>query len=208
MSLDQKRIYNSENRDAQAAKTRARILDAAKKLFLTEGFDCVTISKLANTAKVSMPTVYSLFKSKRGVLQSLIDDALPPHKFSALVSDFEQEKSPKKRLFLTAKIARQIYDAERELTDILRSASIMGPEFRELEQEREQRRYDRQGNGLRKLFDEGALIQGLTLSKARDIQWTLTGRDIYRMYVIELGWTPDEYEAWLGELLVKQLLHE
>lgn len=208
MSLDQKRIYNSENRDAQAAKTRARILDAAKKLFLTDGFDCVTISKLANTAKVSMPTVYSLFKSKRGVLQSLIDDALPPHKFSALVSDFEQEKSPKKRLFLTAKIARQIYDAERELTDILRSASIMGPEFRELEQEREQRRYDRQGNGLRKLFDEGALIQGLTLSKARDIQWTLTGRDIYRMYVIELGWTPDEYEAWLGELLVKQLLHE
>ncbi|QLH35954.1 MAG: hypothetical protein HWD61_07270 [Parachlamydiaceae bacterium] len=29
------------------------------------------------------------------------------------------------------------------------------------------------------------LAQGLTLQKAREILWTLTGRDLYRMLVIE-----------------------
>ena len=122
---EKKRIYNSETRDAQAAQTRSHILKAAKKLFQTEGFDRVTINKLAKAAEVSMPTIYAIFKSKRGVLQSLIDDALPPEQFAALVEDSMQEKSPKKRLSITAKIARQIYDAERELMDILRGASVV-----------------------------------------------------------------------------------
>ena len=206
MAANQKRSYTSDNRDAQAAKTRLRILDAAKELFQREGFDRVTISQLAKASKVSMPTIYSLFKSKRGVLQSLIDTALPPEKFSALVDEFSKEKSPKKRVQMTAKIAREIYDAERGLLDILRSASLVGPELKELEQEREQRRYDRQGDGLKVLMEEGALSKGLTLTQARDIQWALTGRDMYRLFVVELQWTPDEYEAWLAEILIKQLL--
>src|SRR5208337_3586955 len=113
MKQEKKRTYNSENRDVQAAQTRSRILEAALELFQTEGFDRVTINKLAKAAKVSMPTIYAIFKSKRGVLQSLIDEALPPEQFAALVDDVMQVKSPKKRLSITAKLARQIYDAER-----------------------------------------------------------------------------------------------
>ncbi len=206
MGQEKKRAYNSETRDAQAAKTKTSILEAAKKLFQSEGFDQMTISKIAKAADVSMPTVYALFKSKRGVLQSLIDAALPPDQFSSLVDDSMQEKSPKKRLSITAKIARQIYDAERELVDILRGVSLVGPEFRELEQEREKRRYERQGEYAKKLMNENHLAKGLTLENARDILWALTGRDIYRMLVVDRGWTPDDYEKWLSQLLVNSLL--
>ena len=153
-----------------------------------------------------MPTVYAIFKSKRGVLQSLIDDAFPPEQFADLVEDSMQEKSPKKRLSITAKLARQIYDAERELMDILRGASVVAPEFKELEQEREKRRYDRQGEYVKKMISEKSLAKGLTLQRARDILWVLTGRDMYRMFVVERGWTSDEYEKWLAQLLVKLFL--
>jgi hypothetical protein len=47
------------------------------------------------------------------------------------------------------------------------------------------------------LMDE-ALPKGLSLSQARDILWGFTGRDIYRMFVIERGWTSEEYEKWLA----------
>lgn len=201
-----KRSYISDTRDAQAAQTRSHILEAAKKLFQSDGFDRVTINKLAQAADVSMPTIYAIFKSKRGVLQSLIDDALPPAKFMALVEVAMQEGSPKKRLSITAKIARQIYDAERELMDILRGASMVAPEFKELEQERENRRYERQGEYVKKLMNEHHLAKGLTLETGRDILWSLTGRDLYRLLVIERGWTSDEYEKWLADLLVKSLL--
>lgn len=201
-----KRTYTSETRIAQAAKTRSHILKAAKQLFQTEGFDRVTINKLAIAAEVSMPTIYAIFKSKRGVLQSLIDEALPPEKFTALVENAMQEKSPKMRLGFTARIARQMYDAERELMDILRGASVVAPEFKELEKERERRRYERQSEYIGIMMQEQSMAKGLTLQKARDILWTLTGRDMYRMFVVERGWTSDEYEKWLEQILVKSLL--
>jgi AcrR family transcriptional regulator len=206
MTQEKKRIYNSEARDAQAAQTKSRILEAAKALFQAEGFDRVTIGKLAQAAEVSMPTIYALFKSKRGVLQSLIDEALPSNQFWALVEDAKQEKSPNVRLSITAKMTRQIYDAERELIDILRSASGVSSELKELEQEREKRRYERQGESVKTMMKEKSLARGLSLVEARDIFWALTGRDMYRMFVIERGWTPDDYEKWLAQTLVKSLL--
>lgn len=204
--MSKKRVYNSETRNAQASQTKTEILKAAKQLFQSKGFDRVTIGMLAKAAKVSMPTIYAVFKSKRGVLQSLIDEALPPEQHSALVEGSMLEQSPKKRLRITAKLSRQIYEAERELIDILRGASVLAPEFKELEQEREQRRYDRQGEYVKKLMQDKALVKGLTLQKARDILWTLTGRDLYRMLVIEKNWSSDEYEKWLGKVLVESLL--
>ncbi|GAB4229760.1 MAG: hypothetical protein Tsb0021_07660 [Chlamydiales bacterium] len=203
---EERRTYNSESREAQAAQTRSRILEAAQKLFQTKGFDRVTINDLAKSAEVSMPTIYAIFKSKRGVLQSLIDSALPPEKFSALVNDSMQEKSPEKRLQATAKLTRQIYDAEKELIDILRGATVVAPEFKELELERERRRYERQGEYVKEMMERGNLSRDLTLQKSRDILWAFTGRDIYRMLVIERGWTSDDYEKWLAELLIKSLL--
>ena len=204
---EKKRGYSSETRSAQASLTRSQILKTAKQLFQDKGFDCVTIGMLAKAAEVSMPTIYALFKSKRGVLQSLIDDALPVEQFDALVDDSMHEQSPRKRISITARLSRQIYDAERELMDILRGASVVAPEFKELEQEREQRRYERQGQYVKKLMQDRALAKGLTLQKARDILWSLTGRDMYRMLVIERNWSANEYEKWLGQILVTSLLN-
>ena len=91
--------------------------------------------------------------------------------------------------------------------DILRGASVVAPEFKELEQEREKRRYERQGEYVKKLMKEKCLAKGLTLQKARDILWALTGRDMYRMLVVERMWTSDEYEKWLAQMLIDSLLH-
>ncbi len=206
MMPEKKRSYISETRNAQAVQTRAYILEAAKKLFQTEGFDRVTINSLAKGAEVSMPTIYAIFKSKRGVLQALIDAALPPEQFASLVEDSMKEESAQARLNITARLARQIYDAERELMDILRSASVVAPEFKELEQEREKRRYERQGEFINQMMKKNSLAKGLTLQKARDTLWALTGRDLYRMLVVEQGWSSDAYEKWLSQLLTKSLL--
>lgn len=201
-----KRKYRSEIRDGQAAQTKSLVLEAAKQLFQREGFEGVTIKMLAQEAEVSMPTIYALFKSKRGVLQALIDAALPPEQFLVLVDEAMQEQSAVKHLQISAKMARQIYDAERELLDLMRGASVLSPELRELERERELRRFERQGQSVQRLIELRALAKGLTLQSARDILWVLTGRDMYRMFVVERGWTSAKYEKWLAELLVRSLL--
>lgn len=206
MSEVKKRPYKSTARDMQAAQTKARILNSAKNLFESEGFEYVTIEKIAQGANVSIPTIYSLFQSKIGVLRALMDDALPQNQFETLVEESIIEKSPKKRLTISAKIARHMYDAERLQMGIFRGVAVLAPELRELEKEREMRRYNRQEVTIKAMVKENSLINGLSASKARDILWALTGRDMYRMFVIEQEWTPDEYEKWLAQLLIISLV--
>lgn len=208
MSSSKKRIYHSETREIQAAQTRKRILAAAKKLFQSEGFEKLTIEKLAQTAKVSAPTIYALFQSKRGVLLAVLDSALPSARHEALVAETKQEKSAPERLAIAAKISRQMYDAERAQMNVFPSAAIVAPEFKALEKQQEQRRYKRQEDSIKRMFKENLLTKALSLTQARDILWTFTGRDMYRMLVIERGWTSNNYEKWLKQLLIKTLLDE
>lgn len=206
MSKVKKRAYDSSKRNAKAAKTRSRILTAAQNLFALEGFASVTIEKIAQIADVSIPTVYALFQSKSGILRVLIDEVFPKDQFEALVEKSAQAASPEERLLYSAKIARQIYDAERAQMTVFRGATVLAPEFGELEKEREMRRYARQKATIKAIAKEKALAKNLSIKKARDILWAFTGRDLYRMLVIEQNWSPEEYEQWLAELLVIKLL--
>jgi AcrR family transcriptional regulator len=205
MSNSKKRTYHSDARVEQASLTRIRILDSAKKLFQKEGFEAVTITNIAKAAEVSSSTIYSLFQSKRGILRALMDEALPTEQRLALVKEVSWDKPVHERLAIAAKISRQMYDAERSQTMMFQGACVLAPEFKELEQERENRRYLRLEETINMMVQEKSITKQLTATKARDILWTFTGRDLYRMFVIERGWTSDEYEIWLTDLLVTML---
>ncbi len=206
MSKLNKRTYNSKSRQEQSKKTKNRILTTAKTLFESKGFEKVTIEEISLKAQVSTPSIYSLFQSKRGILLGLMDTALPSEQFTALVKLGQKEICPRKRLEITASIARQLYDAEKTQCNFLQGASILDPVFKELEVEREKRRYQRQKETVETMAAKKVFTETLSLSKIRDILWAFTGRDLYRMLVIEQGWSSDEYEKWLANLLIKNLL--
>lgn len=206
MSTSKKRSYHSESRQSQSQKTKNRILASAKMLFESKGFDKVTIDEIALEAQVSAASIYSIFQSKRGVLLGLLDEALPPAQHEALVEQVKKEKCPRKRLEITATIARQLYDAEKAQLSFLRGASILDPVFKGLEIERERRRYQRQKETVEAMVNEKAFLYNLSLTKIRDVLWAFTGRDFYRMLVIERSWSSDEYEKWLAALLIQTLL--
>jgi hypothetical protein len=56
------------------------------------------------------------------------------------------------------------------------------------------------------LRDAKRLRPGLSYRAARDILWTLTGSDVYRMLVHERGWGSQKYQDWLADTLVRSLL--
>lgn len=206
MKTSTKRTYNVESRQQAALQTRNRILSAAKMLFEIKGFDKVTIEKIAKKADVSTPTVYAVFKSKRGILLALLDSSLAEEKFNALVEQVKHADSASRRLELAASISRQLYDAEKAELNLLRGAFIVDPTLKELEAEREERRYMRQKETVEQMATNKAFKENLSLTEVRDIFWTFTGRDIYRLLVIERGWSADRYEAWLAGMLKETLL--
>ena len=64
------RPYRSELRARQSQETRERILDATVDL-MTDGVASLSIPAVARAARVSVPTIYRHFGSRRGLLAAL-----------------------------------------------------------------------------------------------------------------------------------------
>src|SRR5215469_2282645 len=62
-----------ERREKQKLEIRKQILDASMKLFVEEGFENVTIRKIADLIEYSPTTVYLYFKDKDEIFYSLHD---------------------------------------------------------------------------------------------------------------------------------------
>jgi AcrR family transcriptional regulator len=201
-----KRIYKSLVRQRQAGDTRRRIIEATRKLLLSEGYAGMTIEAIAQRAEVSAQSVYSIFKSKTGILVELLDQATFGADYEEAVRKALGASDPEARLRLAAPIARQIHDAQSATFDLLRGAGVVAPELARLEEQRECLRYERQERMIISLRDAGRLQPGLDHATARDIFWMLTGRDVYRMLVRERGWSSQKYQDWLAETLVASLL--
>ncbi|MFJ9370900.1 hypothetical protein ACIRRA_41720 [Nocardia sp. NPDC101769] len=138
--------------------------------------------------------------------EAFIAQALPP-----IAQDTPGLKSPTRHpvesVVLVAAIACRVLDAERSEMHLLRGAAAVSPELAAIGQ-KEQMRFEQQAPVIDVLVDSGRLENGLDVPTARDILWTLSGRETYRMLVIERGWSSERYEAWLSELLVAALLRD
>jgi len=201
-----KRPYKSLVRQRQAGDTRYRIIEATRKLLLSEGYAGMTIEAIAQRAEVSAQSVYAIFKSKTGILIELLDQATFGPDYDEAVRKALSASDPETRLRLAAPIARQIHDAQSATFDLLRGAGVVAPELAKLEQQRESLRYERQEKMIISLRRAERLQPGIDHATARDIFWMLTGRDVYRMLVRERGWSSQKYQDWLADALVQSLL--
>jgi AcrR family transcriptional regulator len=61
-------------RDRNKAANRAAILDAARRVFLTRGYEAVTIRDVVRATELASGTFYNYFRSKQDLLRSLVED--------------------------------------------------------------------------------------------------------------------------------------
>jgi len=206
VKVAKKRVYRSLIRQKQAGETRTRIISAARKLLEERGYAGMTMEAVARKAGVAVATVYAIFGSKTGIVSAILDAARFGSQYQDLVREAMQTADPRARLKFAARIPRRIYESESSVMDLLRGAKAVAPNLAFAEAERDCQRYDSQKGLVQYLVQTRSLRPGLTMERARDILWTLTSRDVYRMLVGERGWTAQEYEDWLSEAIVERLI--
>jgi AcrR family transcriptional regulator len=70
-------VYRQTPRSERVrAASRARILDAAQKLFAQHGYDATTMQHIVAEAETSIGNAYFYFANKEGLLTTLVEDAL------------------------------------------------------------------------------------------------------------------------------------
>ena len=55
-----------------AGEVDARILDAARKVFLERGFEGASIDEIAEVARSGKPTIYARFRDKRALFTAVV----------------------------------------------------------------------------------------------------------------------------------------
>jgi AcrR family transcriptional regulator len=207
-----KRRYESPRRREQAAATRLQILEAAQRLFEEQGYAATTMSAIADEAGVALKTVYVAFETKSGVLRALWnlllrgDEADVPIPERAWYREVLAEKDPERTIRLGAHNSRLVKERAGGVLAVIRNAAHSDPDVGALWGRIGTEFYENQKAVVQSLHKLKALRPGLGVTRGADLLWTLNHPDVWELLVRQRGWTPQQYERWLGDSLVEQLL--
>jgi AcrR family transcriptional regulator len=79
----------TERREREREEIRTRILDAARELFDSEGYENVTMRRIAEAIEYSPTTIYNHFEDKDDLVRALCEED-----FSRLLEVFREEDPP------------------------------------------------------------------------------------------------------------------
>jgi AcrR family transcriptional regulator len=208
----QRRRYESTLRQEQARNTRARILDAAQKLFSERGYASTSMGAIAKGAGVATDTVYATFQSKPGLLHKLLDvrvggDDEPVELLErAGPQAVKREPSQRRQLEAFASDVASIQERVRPVDDIIRGAAAVDSEIAAFRTRMHESRLDNMRQFASWVASKGPLRDGMSVDDAATIVWTLASPEVHRLLRAERGWTAERYRNWLATTLTRTLL--
>jgi TetR/AcrR family transcriptional regulator, regulator of autoinduction and epiphytic fitness len=205
--VKRKRVYRTALRKEQAERTRRRILETARRLMVERGYRDVSMQELALEAGVAYQTVYSQFGNKLQLALDVCELGLRHVQDAvALLNDERAADDPERWLATLGTVARRLYEPCADLLRFMRESG--DPDLVRRFKEVERRRLDRLAPFAPMLDRCGRLRRGISGSEAIDLAWSLAGPETYEQLVLDRGWTPDRFERWLSEGLVRLVLAE
>ena len=201
-----------DRRARQAAATRARIAEAASRLFAERGYAATTIDAVATEADVAVETVYARFKNKRNLLDAYLDmaivgDAEPvPLLDRPEVQAVAATSDQREQIRLLARIMRGVLERNAPVHTVLRTAVAVDPELDALAAEDDERRKATHRAFVEMLVSRGPLRDGLRMGDAIDTMSAVANPETYAYLTGRRGWSPARVERWLAENLALQLL--
>jgi len=210
---ESKRSYHSPRRQEAAERTRQAILTAARHLFAVYGYMATTLPAIAREARVSAATVTAVFGTKSALLEALINEVLGPDSATA-----SAEERPVGRYILglpdaasqiraLAAGAKRVHGRGADVYHIVRGAAAADEAFAAVMHRRQGQLWADMRSVAADMAQRGELAPDVTVERAADIFWALCGPETYRLFVVDRGWPPDEYEHWLVGALTHAVLH-
>lgn len=207
-----KRKYDSTSRQARALESHTQIIQAAKELFIENGYSGVSMNAIARKAKTSPETVYSVFKNKRTILSRIMDFAANtdgesvPVMLRSYIQEVASERNQRRQIQMFASRMRIFFSHVAPLVEVMRAAAKTEPEINKLLTKYLEDRFQGMGFFIDCLLANGILRNGLSKLSAVETIWALASADVYNLLVGDRGWSEEEYEIWLAETLTRFLL--
>jgi AcrR family transcriptional regulator len=196
-------------RREQAALTRTRIVEGATVVFELRGYEGARIEDIATEAGVAVPTVYKVFTNKRNLLKASVEAAITEGDAGeverlAWFREQLEEPTAEGQLRLIARNARRMYDRAGQLLEVVRTAAASDSDIEALWRTINDERLGRARTSAERLASKAKLRT--TVGEPALTLWALTVPELYVLQIRAGGLKADDYERWLGDLLVTALL--
>lgn len=212
MNMGVKRPYDGSRRQAATDATKREVVEAARRLFLDQGYPATTMAEISEESTVPQATVYRLFGSKRGILKSALDvtlggdDEPVEYQHRPDVRSALSEDDPGSLLDAFAHLLREVMHRSGALQHVLATSALVDSDAAEMLEITRRQRHTGQSRIVAALAKHKALRPGLTRRRAADIVYAVMSPEVFRILTVERGWSEDDYEAWLARTLRTQLL--
>lgn len=209
-----RRPYDSRSRKVAANATRGLILEAARRLFVENGYAGTTMPAIAQSAGVSLDTVYAAVGKKPTLFKLLVETAISgrdeavPAEERDYVRAIRAQPDAAGKVRLYAQALRNIQPRLAPLVHVLQAAARLDPELGVLWTEISQRRAANMRLLAEDLAATGHLAPGLSIGMAADILWSMNSPEFYMLLVEQRGWSPDVFEQWLAQAWIRLLLRD
>ena len=183
-------------------------------MFLERGYAGATIPRIASEAGVAVETIYRAAPGKPGLLSEVIEIALAGGMDNAELPVEQRsgirrviiEKDPVRKLQLYAATQPGVFGRAGGLLRVLDEAAANIPELAQLRALYAARRLEGMQQLATQLAEQGALRSELSPQQAADMLVTLCSRANYDSLVTERAWSPEAYQGWVADTLVRTLL--
>ena len=201
-----RRSYDSPRRREQALETRTRIAEAARGLFVANGWAATHVRDVAREAGVAEPTVYAAYGSKAGLAMALVDALDTSADVPRLLAELDAAgDDPVRQLAAMVGFDRRLFERGGDVIALLRDAGSSEPKLGAAYQEG-RGRGDQTRRHVFSGWSAATFRERVNAKSAADTFAALCNVDVYRVLKDERGWSPDQIERWWHESLVRLLL--
>lgn len=207
-----KRAYHSPRRVEQAAATRHAVLNAARELFVSNGYHASTIAEIADRARVSVDTIYATVGPKPALLRELVESAISgadravPAERRDYVKQVSAAATAAEKITIYAHAIGVIQQRMAPVFLALRDAAATDQDCAALWSQIARRRASNMRVLAADLRSTGELREDLTDEQVADVIWSMNAAEYWDLLVRERGWAPDQFAAWLTDAWTRLLL--
>ncbi|MFE3456210.1 TetR/AcrR family transcriptional regulator [Nocardiopsis aegyptia] len=204
-------VKKPDQRTERARRTREKIIEAARELFVEQGYGATNLQEVADRAGVAVQTVYYVFRNKRTLFKDVVDAAIAGDTAPVATMDREWFRGACAEPTVAAQLGAHVHGTRRILERVapvmplIAAASATDPEIAAQWPQGEEPRYTVQHAAAEAMADKPDLRPGVTVETAADLLFGLLSPQLYLVFVRDRDWSPQRWEDWALQTLRAQL---
>ncbi|MEV0145191.1 MULTISPECIES: helix-turn-helix domain-containing protein [unclassified Nonomuraea] len=205
------RVKRPDKRAERSRLTHKKIVEAARELFVAQGYGATSLQEVADRAGVAVQTVYFVFHNKRTLFKDVVDTSIAGDTQPVATMDREwfraacAEPTAAGQLRAHVHGTREILGRVAPIVPLIAAAAATDPEIAAQWPDGPDPRYTVQHAAAEALIGKPDARPGLSIEMTADLLFGLLSPQLYLIFVRDRGWSPDTWEEWARTTLTSQL---